>query len=254
MTSISVIIIAKNESHNIVECIHSCSFADEILVLDSGSSDDTVSLARSAGAKVIETDWPGYGPQKNRAVQMAQSEWVFSLDADERISSDLKDEVLLSINSGRADGFRVPRLSSFCGQFIRHSGWRPDYTLRLAKRHLARFSDHKIHEHMIVNGIVHDLHNSIIHYSYRNLNDVLDKLNRYSAAGASELQANKPDGHGLGTALAHGFWAFFRTYVIRAGFLDGATGLILAIYNGECTYYKYLKHQELGSSSRPPFS
>ncbi len=245
MPSLSVIIVAKNEAHNIVDCVHSCSFADEILVLDSGSTDGTPDLARQAGARVIETDWPGYGPQQQRGIAAASCDWVLSLDADERISPELRDEILPAIEHPRAEGYRLPRLSTFCGKFIHHSGWRPDYTLRLVRRDLAGFTDHFLHAHMTVRGSRADLSQPIIHYSYRDLRDVLDKLDRYSSGNARDMAGRQLPVRGLGHALAHGFWAFFRTYVIRAGFLDGAAGLMLAIYNGECTYYKYLKHREM---------
>jgi glycosyltransferase involved in cell wall biosynthesis len=245
MASLSVIIVAKNESHNIVDCVKSCAFADEILVLDSGSSDGTPELARQAGAKVIETDWPGYGPQQQRGISLAQSDWVLSLDADERIGEDLRSEILTVIHKPHADGYRLPRLSTFCGQFIHHSGWRPDYTLRLVKTQLAGFTDHFLHAHMTVNGSKADLKHSIIHYSYRDLRDVLDKLDRYSSGNAKDMLSKGHPPVGLGQALAHGVWAFVRTYFLRSGFLDGAAGLMLAIYNAECTYYKYLKYREL---------
>ncbi len=245
MSSLSILIVAKNEAHNIVECVQSCSFADEIIVLDSGSTDGTAELARAAGAVVHVTDWPGYGPQQQRGIAMATQAWVLSLDADERISPELQAEIQGAIANPLADGYRLPRLSTFCGQFIYHSGWRPDYTLRLVKRDLAGFTDHFLHATMTVNGRKADLKNPIIHFSYRNFRDVLDKLDRYSSGNAKDMLSRQLPPKGLGHALAHGFWAFFRTYVIRAGFLDGSAGLMLAIYNGECTYYKYLKYREL---------
>lgn len=245
MPTLSVIVVAKNEAHNIVDCVHSCSFADEILVLDSGSTDGTPDLARQAGAQVIETDWPGYGPQQQRGIAAARGDWVLSLDADERISPNLKDEILQAIEHAQVEGYRLPRLSTFCGQFIHHSGWRPDYTLRLVRRDLAGFTDHFLHAHMTVKGRKADLQHPIIHYSYRDLRDVLDKLDRYSSGNARDMASRGLAAKGLGHALAHGFWAFFRTYVMRAGFLDGSAGLMLAIYNGECTYYKYLKYREM---------
>ena len=251
MASLSVIIVAKNESHNIVECVQSCAFADEILVLDSGSTDGTPELARQAGAKVIQTDWPGYGPQQQRGIAMAQSDWVLSLDADERINADLQAEIQEAIRATLADGYRLPRISSFCGQFILHSGWRPDYTLRLVKTKLASFTDHFLHAHMTVYGTKADLKHPIVHYSYRDLRDVLDKLDRYSTGNAKDMWTKGHHSVGLGQALSHGLWAFVRTYILRAGFLDGTTGLMLAIYNAECTYYKYLKLRELQQATAP---
>jgi glycosyltransferase involved in cell wall biosynthesis len=249
MASLSVIIVAKNESHNIVDCVQSCAFADEILVLDSGSTDGTPDLARQAGAKVIETDWPGYGPQQQRGISAASSEWVLSLDADERIDANLRAEILQVIANPHADGYRLPRISTFCGQFIHHSGWRPDFTLRLVKTQLAGFTDHFLHAHMTVQGTKADLQHSITHYSYRDLRDVLDKLDRYSSGNAKDMLAKNHRPVGLGQALMHGGWAFVRTYIMRAGFLDGAAGLMLAIYNAECTYYKYLKYRELQNAA-----
>jgi glycosyltransferase involved in cell wall biosynthesis len=239
-STLSVIIATKNEALNIEECISSVQFADEILVFDSGSSDDTVARAKAAGATVHSTDWPGYGLQQLRGIGMSRSDWVMSLDADERISPELKDEILDAISHPRADGYRLPRRSSFCGQFIRASGWVPDYTLRLVRREAAGFTDHFLHAHMTVNGIRADLTYPIIHYSYRNIDDVLEKLNRYSRGSAVDL-LNQRVSSGLSKALLKGLWAFIRSYFLRRGFLDGQMGLVLAVFNAETTYYKYLR-------------
>lgn len=240
MATLSIIIAAKNEARNIADCVHSASFANEIIVLDSGSTDGTQKLAEAAGAQVISTDWPGYGPQQSRGIKLAKSDWVLSLDADERIDAKLQAEILQAIQSGRADGYRLPRLSSLCGAFIHHGGWRPDYTLRLVKRAKADFTDHFLHAHMTVNGTKADLQQSLIHYSYRDLDDVLEKLNRYASGNAKDLD-NKGVKSSFSKAITHGLWAFVRTYFFRAGFLDGRYGFMLAIYNAESTYYKYLK-------------
>ncbi|MCY7371144.1 MAG: glycosyltransferase family 2 protein [Polaromonas sp.] len=238
--TLSVIIVTKNESQNITACIGSVPFASEILVLDSGSTDDTVAQARAAGATVHSTDWPGYGLQQLRGIQMAKSDWVLSLDADERISAELAAELLAAISNPKADGYRLPRSSSFCGQFMRAGGWVPDYTLRLVKREAAGFSDHFLHAHMTVDGTRADLANPIIHYSYRNLDDVLEKLNRYSRGSAVDLLEQGVRSN-LSKALLKGFSAFARTYILRRGFMDGQMGLVLAIFNAETTYYKYLR-------------
>jgi glycosyltransferase involved in cell wall biosynthesis len=238
--TLTVIIAAKNEALNISDCIASVKFADEILVLDSGSTDATAQLARDAGAAVHATDWPGYGPQQARGIGLATSDWVLSLDADERVTPALQAEILQAIESPLADGYRLPRSSSFCGQFITASGWTPDYTLRLVRRERAGFTDHFLHAHMTVDGTRADLSSPIVHFSYRSLDDVLEKLNRYSKGAALDAAANGQSS-GLFKAIAKGVWAFFRTYVLRAGFLDGKMGLVLAIFNGETTYYKYLR-------------
>ena len=249
--SLTVVIVAKNEARNIGDCVRSAAFADEVLVLDSNSSDDTVALARAAGARVVSTDWPGYGPQVARGFGMAHTDWVLSLDADERITAALREEVQSAIASGRHDGYRIPRLSEFCGRFIHNSGWRPDYTLRLGRRAVAGFTDHFLHAHMTVAGSVADLRSPLIHFSYPDLHDVLEKLDRYSSGHARDMLARGRRGS-LGKAVIHGVMAFVRTYVLRLGFLDGQRGLMLAIYNAEYTYYKYLKLMFLQSPAQRP--
>jgi glycosyltransferase involved in cell wall biosynthesis len=249
--SLTVVIVAKNEERNIAECIASASFADEVLVLDSRSTDATVRLARAAGAQVVETDWPGYGPQVARGFTLAKSAWVLSLDADERIGPALRDELLAAIRSGRADGYRIPRLSEFCGRFIHHGGWRPDHTLRLGRRSQSGFTDHFLHAHMTVDGTIAELQSDIVHYSYPNIHDVLEKLDRYSTGHARDMKSAGKTGS-VFKAVMHGVMAFVRTYLLRRGFLDGQHGLMLAIYNAEYTYYKYIKLMFLQSPPRRP--
>ena len=249
--TLSVVIVSKNEARNIADCVASASFADEVLVLDSGSSDRTVALAAAAGARVVQTDWPGYGPQVARGFQLATSDWVLSLDADERINEALRTEVLAAIRSTAFDGYRIPRLSEFCGRFIHHSGWRPDRTLRLGRRPLAGFTDHFLHAHMTVDGRIGELQNDLIHFSYPDIHDVLEKLDRYSTGSARDMAAAGKSA-GVGKAVWHGFFAFIRTYFLRLGFLDGQLGLMLAIYNAEYAYYKYIKLMFLKSPPRRP--
>jgi len=240
MTSLSIVIVAKNEALNIVDCVRSARFADEVIVLDSGSSDDTVALARAEGATVVSTDWPGYGPQNNRGIDMARSDWFFSLDADERISEALAREIRAAMANASVNGFRVPRISMFCGRFMNHGGWRPDYTRRLARRGKARFTEHFLHANLEVQGPVGTLREPIVHYSFRTMESVLEKVNRYSSASARDMTASHRKGS-LGRAIAHGLWAFLRTYVLRLGFLDGRWGFMLAVSNAEGTYYRYVK-------------
>ena len=249
--TLTVVIVAKNEARNIAECIASASFADEVVVLDSGSSDRTAVIAAAAGAKVVQTDWPGYGPQVARGFKTATNAWVLSLDADERITDALRAEVLAAIRSTAFDGYRVPRLSEFCGRFIQHSGWRPDHTLRLGRRTVSGFSDHFLHAHMTVAGRIGELRNPIVHYSYPDIHDVLEKLDRYSSGNARDMLAAGHSGS-IGKALLHGFFAFVRSYFFRLGFLDGAHGLMLAVYNAEYTYYKYIKLMFLKSPPQRP--
>ena len=239
---LSVTIITKNEEAAIVACLESIAWADEIIVVDSGSTDKTIEICKAHGANVHSSrEWPGFGPQKNLALSLASHDWVLSIDADERVSSNLRDEIqqVLSLNLQNT-AFRIPRSSSYCGQFMHHSGWFPDYVLRLFPRLTAKFSDDIVHEHVIFKGEVRTLKNPILHISYTDLEEVLDKTNRYSRDGA-QMFAERGKKSSLSKAVLHGLWAFFRTYVLRLGFLDGRMGFILAVSNAETTYYRYLK-------------
>jgi glycosyltransferase involved in cell wall biosynthesis len=244
--SLSVILITKNEEANLKDCLESVSFADEIIVVDSQSSDKTQEIARSFGAKLeITSDWPGFGPQKNRALNLATQDWVLSIDADERVTPELKQEILATMASANAaDCYAIPRSSWYCGRFMKHSGWYPDYVDRLFKRGSAKFSDHLVHERLLPTGLSGKLKNHFLHYSYRDFSQVLKKVDVYSSAAAQQAFKQGKKG-GLGEALIHGFWAFFRTYVLRRGFLDGKHGLALAISNAATSYYKYLKLWQL---------
>ena len=241
MPSLSVILITKNESGNIRDCIQSVSWADEIIVVDSGSTDGTADIARELGAQVhVHSDWSGFGPQKNRALDYAGKEWVFSIDADERVTPELRAEIQSAMSVGSNDAFEIPRLSSFCGRYIHHSGWRPDYVTRLFKRGTGRFSEDLVHERVIVNGTTGRLKQSILHESFRDTEQLLAKINQYSTASALMLY-NKNRKSSLKKAIAHALWAFLRTYFLRAGFLDGREGFMLAVSSAEGTYYRYVK-------------
>jgi glycosyltransferase involved in cell wall biosynthesis len=184
LASLSVTVITHNEAHNIAACLRSVSFADQLVVLDSGSTDDTVQIARSVGAEVsVSPDWPGYGIQKNRALALATSDWVLSLDADERVTPELQVEILACLKSPAFDVYSFPRLSSYCGQYMRHSGWYPDRVTRLFRRTAARFSDDLVHEKVVAQGPEGQLQSQLLHESFRSFEAVLDKANRYSTAG-----------------------------------------------------------------------
>ncbi|WP_298864445.1 glycosyltransferase family 2 protein [uncultured Gimesia sp.] len=239
--SLSVIIIVKNEEASIRECLASVVWADEIIVLDSGSTDQTISICKEYTDKVHETDWPGFGPQKNRALQYATKDWVLSIDADERISYDLQTEIKRIIQvPGRYDAYTMPRRSNYCGRYMKHSGWWPDRVVRLFCRGKAQFSDDLVHERIIVNGKIGKLREPIIHESLLTLEQILNTMNSYSSAGA-KMMAEEKQTAGLTKAILHGLWTFLRTYIFRAGFLDGREGFMLAVSNAEGTYYRYLK-------------
>lgn len=241
---ISVIIITKNEAAHIGRCLASVSWADEIIVIDSGSTDDTVSICESYGAKVFEMDWPGFGPQKQRALDRAQFDWVLSIDADEYVDPLLKEAIQSAIVRNNADGYQIPRLSSYCGRNIHHAGWWPDYVLRLFKREKGRFTADVVHETIQVDGTIQKLSSPLFHEAFINPEEVLIKVNQYSSLGAQKLFANGKKAS-LATALFKAIWTFFRCYFLQRGFLDGPEGLMLAISNAEGSYYKYLKLRQL---------
>jgi glycosyltransferase involved in cell wall biosynthesis len=251
---LSVIIITKNEAANIRACLDSVKFANEWIIVDSGSTDGTQDIARAFGATVIETpDWPGFGPQKNRALDAATGDWILSLDADERIPDELRDEILAAMQDGAHDSWYLPRLSSFCGHFIRHAGWYPDYIVRLFKRGAGRFSEDLVHESIIVQGgakgTTGKLKSPIIHYSYLDDDAYLRKLGQYSTLGAQQaFAAGKRSS--LSKAILHGFSAFLRSFVFKRGFLDGRAGLMVAISTMESTYHKYFKLMLLTEAER----
>lgn len=239
--SLSVIIITKDEAQDIRACLESVVWASEIIVVDSGSRDGTTEICRELGAKVYVHDWPGFGPQKNRALDYATGDWVLSLDADERVTPELRGEIE-AVLRGEAAGtaYDIPRLSNYCGRFMRHSGWHPDYVTRLFRRGSARFSDDLVHERLIVSGETRRLNSELLHYAFDNLEEVLHKMDRYSTAGAQMMQRRGRQATLTGAVL-RGLWSFVRTYVLRAGFLDGREGFMLAVSNAEGTYYRYLK-------------
>ncbi len=241
-TRISVVIITMNEEAAIERCLDSVAWADEIIVLDSGSTDQTVAIAQSMGARVSTADdWPGFGAQKNRALQQATGDWILSIDADELVTPELAREIRSVAASAKSGaGYAMPRLSSYCGRYMRHSGWWPDYVTRLFRRGKARFSDDLVHERLIVDGEVGKLSGTLLHESFDSLEQVLEKVNRYSSLSAEQMNAKGRRG-GVATAVLHGIGAFLRTYVLKAGFLDGREGFMLAVSNAEGAYYKYVK-------------
>ena len=251
MPTLSVILITRNEEANLEACLASLEgIAQQIVVVDTNSADRTLEIAQKHGALISQpSDWPGFGPQKNRALALATGEWVLSLDADERLTPALKSEILTAINhSAHVDCFAIPRLSWYCGRFIRHSGWSPDYVDRLFKRGTAQFSDDLVHERLLPHGQVAKLKNPMLHYSFMNYSQVLQKLDRYSTASAEQAFAKGKTSSPL-KAVLHGAWAFFRTYILRAGFLDGPQGFALAISNGQGTYYRYIKLWQLNQDA-----
>lgn len=249
MAGLSVIIITKNETLNIRECLESVKWADEIIVVDSGSSDNTVAICREFTPHVYVHDWPGFGAQKNRALDYATRDWVLSLDADERITPELRVEIEQAMLDGVQAGYCIPRLSQFCGKFIHYSGWYPDFVLRLFKRDVARFSDSLVHEKVLMKGNTAKLKNPILHYSYFTVEDVERKVEHYSAAAAQQMKQSGKRSNLLSASISGG-WAFVRTYILRLGMLDGSAGWHIACMNARTTYLKYRKLEALYHAKR----
>ncbi|MBF1236598.1 MAG: glycosyltransferase family 2 protein [Lautropia mirabilis] len=239
---LSVAIIACNEAHRIARCLKSVSFADQIVVLDSGSTDDTVAIARGLGADVeVTPDWPGFGPQKNRALARCRYRWVLSIDADEQVSDALAAEILRVLRGAPAEatvaGYWLRRSSRYCGQVIRHGLWGNDRVLRLFERQRGRFTDARVHESLVCDGETRVLEGILVHDSVDSPEDARSKARRYAFLGAEALRAR-----GRGGALqggVHAGWSFVRGYLLRAGFLDGRFGLTLARLNAAGTFWKY---------------
>ncbi len=239
--SLSVVIITKNEEGNIRECLESVSWVDEIIVVDSGSEDNTIAICKDYTDKVfINEDWKGFGCQKNLALQQAAKDWVLSLDADERITSALRIEIENVINNSAFSAFAIPRQAFFLGQAMKHGGWWPDYVVRLFRRNTGVFSDDIVHERILVNDPVRKLSTPLLHYSYTSLDQLMAKMNQYSSAGAYKAYQQGKNS-GLLKAIAKAKWTFFKAYFLRLGVLDGQAGFIAAFSKAEETYYRYLK-------------
>ncbi|MFU8789298.1 MAG: glycosyltransferase family 2 protein [Methylobacter sp.] len=241
---LSIIIITKNEAEHIGRCLASVAWADELIVLDSGSSDDTVAICRHYTDKVYQTDWPGFGVQKQRALDKASGDWVLSVDADEVVTPELRAEIEKALQQEHYSGYEIPRLSSYCGRQMRHGGWWPDSILRLFRRDCGRFTDAVVHETIIVHGAVGRMYSPLLHDAFVNLDEVLHKVNAYSTLGA-EMLYQRGVRSSLSKAILKGLWTFMRTYLIKMAILDGRQGLMLSISNAEGAYYKYLKLWEL---------
>ncbi len=249
--SLTLLVITGNAGATLARCLGSGKFADEIVVLDSGSTDDTVAIAKAAGARVsITPDFPGYAAQKQRALELARTEWIISLDADEWIEPPLAEEILATVaNPGSNNGFNIPRWSTFCGQWLRHGDWGSDSVLRLYRREGARYSGDQVHERIMVPGPIGWLKQPLMHEAIAVLDQALVKMNRYSTLAADE-RFKQGKTASLGGAFLHGFWTFFRSFVLRRGFLDGAPGFYQALTAGEGSFYRYAKLRELSRRQR----
>jgi glycosyltransferase involved in cell wall biosynthesis len=242
---LTVTVITRNEAHNIAAAIQSVSWADEIVVVDSRSSDDTAAIARGAGARVDVRDWPGFAAQKNHAASLASHDWILSLDADERVSPELAAEVRQLLQSGpRASGYRIPRVTWYLGRWIRTTDWYPDYQLRLYDRRAGRWNARLVHESVGIDGTPGVLRHELQHFAYRDIAHHLATIDRYTTLASQQAYAEGRRA-GAWSALVHSRLAFARNWILKRGFLDGSTGLIVSMLNSHYVFLKYAKLWEL---------
>ncbi len=238
---LSVIIITKNEAENMERCLKSVQWADEIIVVDSGSTDDTVAIASQYTSNIFSTDWQGYGVQKQRALSMAKGHWVLNVDADEVISSALKKAIIDAMATDIADAYRIPIRMNFYGKNLRYTS-SPNRHIRLFKREGAKYSHDIVHEKIILpkNTRVAQLSSAITHYCYQDVSHALSKLNQYSSATAKMRLKKGYRPSFIGVLISSG-WMFFRCFILQRGFLDGQEGFLLAVLNTEGAFYRGIK-------------
>lgn len=253
---VSVTVITLNEAANIQACLASVAWADEVVVVDSGSTDGTADLARAAGARVIVRDWPGYAAQKNFAASQARHDWILSIDADERVTPALAADIRAALTANPPEaGFRMPRVTWHLGRWIRTTDWYPDYQLRLYHRARAEWPPRLVHESVAAAGRVGHLTHDLQHFAYRDLSHHMATMDRYTTLAAEDLRARGRRAGFLDLAF-HPPAAFLRNYLLRRGVLDGTAGFVISAMNA---YYVFLKFAKLWASDpvradrpRPP--
>ena len=242
---LSAIVLTKNEERNIVECLEGLRWADEILVLDSGSEDTTVPLAGSLGARVERRPFDNYPRQRNAALELAQGQWAFFVDADERVDEGLAEEAQEAIGRGEEVGFWIPRRNYIFGRWIRHAGWYPDYQLRLFRRDRGRYDERReVHELVLLDGPAGYLENPLIHYNYDNLAQFIERQERYTQIEAEYLYREGTRAKAR-SVLVQPWREFWRRYISLSGYRDGAYGLLLSLLMGYYEGVKYLKLRRL---------
>ncbi len=244
---ISAVIITMNEEKNIARCLKALAWVDEIILVDTDSTDKTLDIARHMGAGVFSTQWHGYGPTKQFAVDRASGDWILSVDADEVVTPRLADEILTAIAEVEAvDGYYLPRITSFIGRWIYHSQWYPDYVLRLFRRGKGRFTDALVHEKIIVDGSVGHMKNPLLHYSYPNLASFFRKTAKYNDLGGKDLILRERK-VGRFSLIFRPIATFYRHFIFHLGFLDGWAGFFIGILSAHRNYSKY---RQLGKLKR----
>lgn len=244
MATVSVLIITRNEEKNILRCLESVKWADEIILVDAESSDRTVEIAQNYTDKIFVRKWGGFGAAKNFANRQATGDWLFWVDADEEVPPALAEEIKQTLANPQADGYFVPRLANFLGKWIKHSGWYPGYVLRLVRRELAKFSDLQVHEGLITPPKSEKLKNPLFHYTDPSIRHYFNKLNNYTSLAAEDLQ-NRGKRFRLHDLLIHPLHIIIKMYILKGGFLDGFQGFLLALFSGVYVFVKYAKLWEI---------
>jgi len=240
-----VAIITKDEERNIRDCLKSVKWADEVVVVDNGSTDDTLKICREYGAQVYAEEWKGYSGQKNSAIGKARNEWVLSLDADERVTPDLREEIAGALDGNPSvDGYFIARKNFFLGRWIKHCGWYPDFNLRLFRKSRGRFAERTVHEKVEVRGRTANLRNPLMHETYRSFSEFFQRMDRYSTLAAREMHQEGRRYRFYDVFFRPPF-TFLQMYILRAGFLEGYSGFLLSSLYSFYTFAKYTKLKEL---------
>jgi glycosyltransferase involved in cell wall biosynthesis len=249
---VTVTVITRNEAANIAAALASVAWADEVVVVDAESTDETVGIARAAGARVEIRAWPGYSDQKNYAASIAANDWILSLDADERVTPALADEIraLLAAEPPRR-GYRVPRISHYLGRWIRGTDWYPDFQLRLYDRRAGRWNGRVVHESVALDGEPGLLSSDLQHHPYRDISHHLATIDRYTTLAAGQMRgAGKVPS--IAAVALHPPFAFLRNYVLRGGFRNGSAGFTVSVLNSYYVFLKLAKAREPGPRTSDP--
>lgn len=250
--SVAAIVITKNEEANIEACLQSLSWVDELIVVDSESTDHTVALAKRYTDQVFVRAWPGYGPQKNFAMAQSRADWALIVDADERVSVDLCEEIRRVLDKGgETTAYRVPRRNFYYGRWLRYAGQYPDRQIRLVRRGQARYNDLPVHEHLIVTGVAADLASPIDHHTHPTVLSHELKIDRYSTLATQELRQSPGSEVRWYHLLVNPMWTFLKLYALKRGYRDGLPGLIFCLFSAAHVLLKYAKRWEATLPSAP---
>jgi len=253
---ISVYVIAFNEEEKIRDCLNTVLWADEIILVDSFSTDNTQKIAKSMGAKVVNVEFKGFGKLRNEAISHCNGDWILSIDSDERCTQEVFNEINSIISNPKYDIYKIPRRNYFMGKWIKYSGWYPNYRQpQLFKKDSLYYDEKPVHEGFISKSKkpIGILKNSIWQVPFKNIDELIHKSNKYSSLGVSKLEQKKIKSS-ISLAFLHGLWAFFKHYIFKLGILDGGAGFIIALGNFEGTFYRYLKLYEKQSKWKTPES